>query len=139
MEQIKTQVQIKTGEFVKGIFEIFEEDEHDPDIVKLTLLWKDNNIMVKGPDFFDALQSLRIELEKLGCIPICNGSSRNVYPSPMQRNMGYGRTAYLLTIGKQAKKADIVDIFEKTVDIQISSVQEQNLFYQQWLKSVTEE
>jgi hypothetical protein len=42
-----------------------------------------------GRDYFDALQQLRLQLEPLGWVPLCNGARMDCYPSGMgQRQPG---------------------------------------------------
>src|SRR5205823_5490193 len=63
-------------------------------------------------DFFEALQRLRLQLEKDGALLHCFGASENVYPSGMQRSMRPAILAYRTKIGSPASREDIVNIFE---------------------------
>ncbi|MTI30959.1 hypothetical protein [Xanthovirga aplysinae] len=86
-------------------------------------------------DYFTFLCRIRESLEKDGVSVICNGASKDVYPSPMMRDMGDGDQAYRLKIGVPAKMTDVVNIFEVDKDNFISStVSEQKEFYNEWLK-----
>ena len=111
------------------------EDE-DAEFVTISLYY--NNRLYQGKDesFFEALVQLRSMLEKDGMLLVCNGSYKNVYPSPMMLRMGTGRMAYVLTLGQQAKMADVVDIFENTVKGDLCSVSEQCMYYREWLHSL---
>ena len=80
-----------------------------------------------------ALQKIRKKLLTEDVDLKCYGAMENVYPSPMMMNT---TKAYFLKKGEQAKEKSIVDIFEYT-DIKYStSVEEQNTFYSNWLKSL---
>jgi hypothetical protein len=52
----------------------------------------------EGPDLFDALVMARRILEAKGVLLGCNGSRRDVFPSPMLRQSTSGRRAYVLTL-----------------------------------------
>ena len=93
-------------------------------------------IHVVGDDLFDALIRLRQQLNLVGSKLLCRGAAKDVYPSRMGRQMGGGRRAYKLTLGHQAHFSDLVDIFEYTDAAQISDVDEQKTFYEQWLESL---
>jgi hypothetical protein len=88
-----------------------------------------------GSDLFEALQKVRKEAAKIGLTFLCNGSRLNVYPSPMMRSMGGAAMAYTLTLGQQAQRKSIVCIFDNT-DEPVSTPDEQDSFYQKWLKSL---
>ncbi len=91
-------------------------------------------------DFFTALSKLRKWLHDWkGYYPLINGSLINVYPSRMSRQMSKGVKAYFLTTGKQAEKKDLVDIFHKVQEMdtnKLATVEEQEDYYANWLKSL---
>ena len=87
-------------------------------------------------DFFEALCIIRLELEKDGLIPFCYGASLNVYPSPMARQMGRGKSGYKMALGKPASREDAVRIFEEGTDVIPSSVKQQREYFDEWLKSL---
>jgi hypothetical protein len=87
-------------------------------------------------DYFAAFQLLRSDMQKKGLTPLCNGASLDVYPSPMGRDMGGGYKAYKLHPGQQAKMADLINIFEHTIEIRHCTVDEQNEYYEKWLSSL---
>lgn len=135
MESKKVEI-IQKGNLMEGNLEIYEESMADPDLVQINLAFGSYAFEVTGENFFEALQNLRKKLENLEVLLICNGAARNVFPSPMMRGMGNGRLAYHLKLGVQAGKSDIVDIFDKSIDIVPASVDEQEEFYKSWLKSL---
>jgi hypothetical protein len=97
------------------------------DISKLTF---------ENKDLFECLIDLRKELVKLSCRPLCNGARLNIHPSSMSRAMGGGRIACILHLGEQAKREDMVDIFKYAEPCLTVSVDEQQNFYHNWIKSL---
>jgi hypothetical protein len=89
----------------------------------------------EAADFFDALISIRRQLQREGLIPYCYGASLNVFPSAMARDMGQGLRAYKLVVGKHATRADLVDIFDEGTDVVPADVDTQEQFYRDWLGS----
>jgi hypothetical protein len=87
-------------------------------------------------DFFEALCIIRLELERDGLIPFCYGASLNVYPSPMARQMGRGKSGYKMKMGKPASKEDAVRIFEEGADVIPSFVKHQRAYFDDWLASL---
>jgi hypothetical protein len=85
-----------------------------------------------GPDQFECFLRIRAELEPEGFRFLVNGARRNVWPSGMGRDMGGGRQAYVLVVGKPGRP-ELVDIFEPADEDQIAIVQEQSDFIQTWL------
>jgi hypothetical protein len=77
-----------------------------------------------GLDYFDALCRVREQLEGIDYWLLCYGSSLNVFPSGMCRDMGNGLVAYR----DRSKSNDIVQIFETGPDVQPVSVAEQRAF-----------
>lgn len=87
-------------------------------------------------DFFQALSDVRHDLAREGLIPFCYGASLNVYPSGMARQMGAGLKAYRLTMGQQARMADLVEIFSTGPDVIPAHVEAQEAFFQDWIGSL---
>jgi hypothetical protein len=101
----------------------------------LTCRYRDKTISSDSTDFFEALVSIRRQLQADGLAPYCYGASLNVFPSGMARDMGQGLKAYKLTLGKHAKSADLVDIFDEGTDVAPADVDAQEKFYRDWLGS----
>ena len=101
----------------------------------LTCRYRDKTISSDSTDFFEALVSIRRQLQADGLAPYCYGASLNVFPSGMARDMGQGLKAYKLTLGKHAKSADLVDIFDEGIDVAPADVDAQEQFYRDWLVS----
>lgn len=122
---------------VQGSISAWEEAPDDPDSVLIELEYRGETIAGRSEEgFFDALCEIRRTLETEGKLLGCYGSSKNVFPSPMIRSMGYGEKAYRLKLGKQAKTKDLVSIFEAGPDVEAASCAEQEAFYREWLQSL---
>jgi len=116
--------------------DLFLYDDAEDDKVLLEIIVENHMLRYKDDNFFSALLELRNELEKKNIQIICNGSAKNIYPSPMQMNMGSGRSAYKLFIGKQAQNINIVDIFDCDEDLEFVSIEEQYNYYTEWTRSI---
>lgn len=86
--------------------------------------------------FFDALRVVRRRLEEIGTVLSCLGASEDVYPSPMQEAMGPAVLAYRNRLGQQARSVDIVNIFDTDESVRPSTVEQQKLFHDKWLRSL---
>jgi len=101
----------------------------------LACRYRDKTISSEATDFFEALISIRRQLQRDGLTPYCYGASLNVFPSGMARDMARGLAAYKLTPGKHANRADLVEIFDEGTDIVPTDVDAQEQFYRNWLES----
>lgn len=117
---------------------LYDEDSDNNEHVKLELHYCTRIIGCSEENYFDALTKLRGRLEQDGIQILCKGASRNVYPSAMQLNMGTGRSAYILTMHKQAMQRDVVDIFEPSNINECVSVDEQEQYFNLWTESFGE-
>lgn len=121
-----------SAELVLRVVQAGEEES-----VRAVLKFGDARVEAVGENYFDALASVRRQLEKTGAMIRCYGSAVNVFPSPMALSMGRGRKAYRLTLGQQARQNDLVDIFASAPDdVILGSVDDQEQFYEKWLKSL---
>lgn len=77
-----------------------------------------------------------ISHEKESLLPLCYGASLNVFPSRMAHEMSSGLKAYRLTSCEQARRVDLVEIFDQGHDVIPSTVEGQRAFYQAWLLSL---
>jgi hypothetical protein len=75
-------------------------------------------------------------LEGMGCKLLCNGARTNVVVSGMSRQMGGGRKAYIAYIGEQARREDMVDIFDDADLSLIGTMAQQSEFYKEWVTSI---
>ena len=131
VEQYKVQLVGKANAEATGTFLI--DEDSDGDNAKLVLQYPDGEIIGEGSDFFDAMCQVRDRLEADGWRPLCYGSSRNVFPSGMCRDMGRGLKAYKLKLGRRAK--ELVSIFDSDPHVEPSSVAEQRRFWEEWLRT----
>lgn len=122
----------------EGKLVLYEEAPDDNTQVLIEIYFNDQKVSKMDDNFFQALQNLREDLENKNIQIMCNGAAKNVYPSPMQMSMGSGRTAYLLKLSQQAKNADIVDIFGCMDTLIFVTVKEQESFYRDWIKSISQ-
>ena len=124
-----------TGEEAEGVF-VLERDETGEDCrLILRLPWEE--FVGSEWNYFHALCEIRRQLEETGWRPVCYGSSRNVYPSRMCCDMGQGLHAYRMTMGRPAVLEDLVGIFDSGPDVLPVSVEEQEAFREDWLRSLT--
>ena len=101
----------------------------------LTCRYRDKTISSDSTDFFEALVSIRRQLQADGLAPYCYGASLNVFPSGMARDMARGLAAYKLTPGKHANRADLVKIFDEGTDVVPTDVDAQEQFFRDWVGS----
>lgn len=87
-------------------------------------------------DIFGCLCELRKFLEKEDWNILCNGARVDAYPSTMSRQMGGGQKLYLLKVGEQPKRNDLVNIFDRAAPDKIGTVDEQRGYYNKWVESV---
>ncbi|WP_342512332.1 hypothetical protein MKY34_17155 [Sporosarcina sp. FSL K6-1522] len=124
------------GKLFCGILKLYEESPDDEDVVLIELSILDDTISCEHENFFQALQSLRQQLEDKRLQVMCNVAALNVYPSPMQLAMGSGRLAYKLEFGKPALTANLVDIFGFDDSLKFVKIEEQLSYYSKWVKSL---
>lgn len=111
-----------------------EEDVNG--LCRLICEYRGKIVSSEALDFFEALCNVRLELEKEGLMPFCYGASINVFPSPMARQMGRGKSAYRMEMGKQATRECAVRIFENGTDVIPSPVALQKQYFDDWLASL---
>lgn len=90
-----------------------------------------------GNGAFEALNNMRLKLEKKGIRLLCAGARKDLFPSGMSRSMGGGRKAYLLKMGEPAKMDSLVDIFDSAPVETVGTVDEQQRFYNDWIDSIS--
>lgn len=88
----------------------------------------------EGPDLFEALTMARRVLEPRQIMLACNGSRRDVFPSPMLRQAAKGRRAYILEVPRSPRRPATVDIFDPVFDLStLGTVDEQRECFERWL------
>lgn len=124
------------GAVVLGQVTLQDEAPENEDLVAVEIKLAEKTYDAVAESYFETLQNLRQELERDGIQILCNGAAKNVYPSPMTLAMGEGRRAYKMTWGKQALMKDLVDIFDYDESLICCSVEEQNRYYMDWIRSL---
>ncbi len=124
------------GAVVLGQVTLQDEAPENEDLVAVEIKLAEKTYDAVAESYFETLQNLRQELERDGIQILCNGAAKNVYPSPMTLAMGEGRRAYKMTWGKQALMKDLVDIFDYDESLICCSVEEQNQYYRDWIRSL---
>jgi hypothetical protein len=102
----------------------------------ITFTFRGRSIEASASDYFEAFCKIRLILESDKIIPFCYGSSLNVYPSGMCRDMGSGLSAYKLAKGKKPERTDLVKIFDEGFDVIPAYVNAQKEYFADWLKSI---
>jgi hypothetical protein len=92
----------------------------------------------EAADLFDALSAAREYFDARGCALLCAGARRDVWPSRMSRSMGGGRKAYITELGKQARRACLIGIFDHAAPETIGTVEEQRAYHRDWIDSLGE-
>jgi len=87
---------------------------------------------VKGEeqDYFEALRSVRRQLDPLGVKLLVNGARRDVWASGMARDMGAGLRVYLTGGAKPAER--LVDLLDPCDAALVGTVEEQDDFFCEW-------
>ena len=131
-EQYRLTLRGPSGEILESMVTIVEE----PESFQLEVHLRDEIFSGEAGDVFEAFAQARGSLWRRGILALCYGASRNVFPSPMARDMGGGMKAYRLAIGHQALSKDLVFIFDTGPDVDPVPPEEQAAFYNQWLVSL---
>lgn len=118
-----------SGTRLHGIFTMDRSDDN----CTLTLRYQGKQITASGTDYFEALCTIRKQLELEGLTPLCYGTSRRCFPSGMARDMGAGLKVYKLQLGRKSRMADLMETFRSGPDVEPASVAEQRAFFDQWL------
>ncbi|AFY94380.1 hypothetical protein [Chamaesiphon minutus] len=125
-------IQHHNGSIVEGI--IHESRILEPNNIKFTSVVTPD-IQANGTNGFECLAILRVELEKYGYRPLCNGARCDAYALPMDIDDG-GIFVHILTIGKLPNQVDRVDTFDYAEPPLIVSVAEQRKNYESWIDSI---
>jgi hypothetical protein len=87
-----------------------------------------------GDDLFEAMNSLRREIELGGGRLICAGARIDTFPSGMARSMGSARKVYKTQLGHPA--TELMDIFDETDELSVGTVAQQLDFHRRWIDSL---
>lgn len=92
-------------------------------------------VEVEAGDYFEALRLIRRQFEEDGLRLCCAGARRDVWASGMQRDMGGGLTAYVLSLPRIAARPAEVSIFEPAPLELVATVVDQERFFESWWNS----
>lgn len=135
-EIIKVKLKNNSGKIEDVKLYLYDEDPENYEYAKIEIHYINRIFSFSAENYFDALIKLREKFEKEGILILCRGANKNVYPSGMQLSMGTGRNAYILTMHKQARLKDVVDIFEASNIDECTSIAEQKQFFDLWIESL---
>lgn len=90
-------------------------------------------VSISDQYYLETYQKFRDELLKLGYGLMCNGSRINAIQSGM---MGYSEKVYLVEMGKQALREQIVSMWEFADIKTFPNTKEQLVYAQQWYESL---
>lgn len=124
-------IQEKDNSISEAKIEYFLE-QVNPDLWTLEFIHSNGEkLSFTEGDLFECLTQLRLELEKKSCNPLCNGSRLDVYVSGMERDMGDGNIAHVITPepSLDIKDVEFVDIFDYAEPNLVVSVKEQFKYY----------
>lgn len=126
-----TLIELSTKKEINIPVEVDEAEESENIVIYSKV--KYHEVTSISDTYFIAYQEFRDELLALGYGIKCNGSRINAIQSGM---MGATDKVYLVEMGKQALKKDIVNIWDYA-DIDIfANTQQQNSFFDQWINSL---
>src|ERR1700722_9317600 len=104
-------------------------------LCQIRLVGSEENVTCfRETDLYKAMQALRGGLEAKGGQLLCAGARPDVVPSGMSRNVGGGREAYVVQLGKQA--TEFVDIFAYAEPAVVGTVRQQHEFVEAWRASL---
>jgi hypothetical protein len=82
---------------------------------------------------FEALAPARRGLEAQDLLLGCNGARRDLFLSAMQRQAGWVRRAYVLTMPRTSARLPVVDIFAAAPDLsELATVDAQRAWFDKW-------
>lgn len=94
---------------------------------------EDKEICASDYNYLSAYQKLRDKLLEMDYGIKCNGSRINAVQSGM---MGANDKVYLVELGRQALKKDIVSLDEYFDIREFPNTKEQNIFFEKWWESI---
>jgi hypothetical protein len=110
-------------------------DGHDGPwpVYRLELFLGGDRFTATGPDLFEALVRLRRQLEPDGWRIAVQGARLDTYPSGMARDMGGGKSVYVMRPGQhQVAAADLVKTLSDAPVEQLATVPEQEAYVNNW-------
>ncbi|WP_084339486.1 hypothetical protein [Pseudomonas indica] len=107
---------------------------YDDDPITIEINLDEHKTSFTGSNLFECFSKLRAELPDIKFL--CKGAKLNVYPSRMTSQMAGGLLAYELTLGKQALRENLVNIFDPEEENIVQNPDEQKDYFMKWIKSL---
>ena len=103
---------------------------------RIKLTWSGGEVECIAGIFFECFKRVREKLAKQGIYPLCYGASRKVVITGMAAEMGLGLKVYKAEIGSFPSRKQLVSIFDYGEDIESVTVEVQEKFQRQWVRSM---
>lgn len=104
---------------------------------EMALTGDEQSWTASGPNAFQALRTLRADLDRAGVLIGLNGARPNSWASGMQADMGEGKVVYLCEMGETGRPLSVGTLDAAPLD-SVGTVAEQNEFNAAWLASRTQ-
>lgn len=101
----------------------------------ITLDVNDSEYSCRAGDLFSCFIKLRSMLPNAEFL--CKGAKVRVHPSRASSQMSAGLMAYELTLGKQALRENLINIFDYDAHDLTNDPLAQNEFFERWIKSLS--
>lgn len=124
-------VELKSGHTMDII--ICADEAETTDCILLKTIVDGKEIIASDYNYLPAYQKLRDEILAHGYGIRCNGSRINAVQSGM---MGANEKIYLVEMGRQAQRKDIVSLYGAAEISEFPDTQEQNRFFNVWYRSI---
>lgn len=134
MSDIRRTVKVQKKDGMVCYYDVSFKESGDASI-SLTLTDGTEKVF-SDDDLFKSLKLIRAYFETYGSKLLCNGARVDVYPSGMSRGMGRGRKAYVLVQGRQARRENLVDIFDYAEPNMVDTIGAQEAYYKNWVTSL---
>lgn len=131
MEKISKIIQYSNGDHkCEAMLEAFVEE-----LCTLRIKIEDGSEYIStAHDFFECFKKIRNENKDLKFY--CKGAKKNVFPSRMTRQMSMGLSAYETSLGVQARKENLVNIFDYEDQDLVTDPGEQDEYQREWFASL---
>lgn len=108
------------------------ESVNGRDSYVIRLEWSGPVLEARATDLFEALVSIRRQLEPEGWFVAVQGSRLDAYPSGMARDMGGGERIYVIRPGIPARREDLVDTLAPADPSTVATVAAQQEYWERW-------
>lgn len=112
---------------------VYVDDNNKSDMLSMYTDIDEHTTESENENFFVMFQEFRDKLLSYGYGLKCCGAMINAIQSPMAEGSEW---IYLVTLGEQARKKDMVSIFDDADIIEFPDTKQQNEFFRQWSDSL---